>query len=200
MRFKLALLLAGAFLFLTVPVFAGPISFCTSGSYGPTDVGSSVTSGGLTATGWMGTSTTTSNTATDLSCKDQGTAEFGLGIFADPTKEGEISNNDFVQVAGLAGATVTVIESAQSGEGFELLGSDTNGVLGTDSLGSGTGCGTCTVSFNMGSNTYLDITASSGNVLLDSVATPEPSTYLLMGTGLLMLGLLARRKFASASV
>ncbi|HEV2304150.1 MAG TPA: PEP-CTERM sorting domain-containing protein [Candidatus Acidoferrales bacterium] len=200
MRFKFAVLLAGAFLFLTVPAFAGPISFCASGSYGPTDVGTSVMSGGLTATGWMGTSTTTQNTPTDLSCKDEGAAEFGLGIFADPTHDGEIGVGDFVQVAGLTGATITVIESVQSGEGFELFGSDTNGVLGTDLLGSGSGCGTCTATFNMGSNTYLDLTASKGNVLLDNVATPEPSTYLLMGTGLLMLGFLMRRKLASASV
>ncbi|HKT46710.1 MAG TPA: PEP-CTERM sorting domain-containing protein [Candidatus Acidoferrales bacterium] len=198
MRFKFAALLAGAFLFLTVPAFAGPINFCAPGSYGPTDVGNTVTSGGLTATGWQGTSTTTMNTATDLSCKDEGTNEFGLGIFSD--SDGEINTHNFVQIAGLTGATLTVIESVQSNEGFELFGSSSNGVLGTTLLGSDHGCGTCTVTVNLGSFTFLDITASSGNVLLDNLSpTPEPSSYLLLGTGLLMLGFIVRRKFASAS-
>jgi len=197
MRFKFAALLAGAFLFLTVPAFAVPVSFCAPGSYGPTDVGASVTANGLTATGWQGTSTTTMNTATDLSCKDQGSNEFGLGIFSD--SDGEINTHNFVQISGLAGATLTVIESVQGGEGFELFGSNDNGVLGTSLLGSGTGCGTCTLTVHMDDFAFLDVTASSGNVLLDNVSTPEPGTYLLMGTGLLMLGLFMRRKFASAS-
>ena len=199
MRFKFAALLAGAFLFATVPAFAGPVNFCAAGSYGPTNEGLSVMSGGLTATGWQGTSTSTKNTATDLSCKDEGSSEFGLGIFSDP--DGEIGTTNFVQLAGLgSGATLTLIESVQSGEGFELFGSSSDGVLGTTLLGSNTGCGTCSVTVSLGQFSFLDITASSGNVLLDSVtATPEPSTYLLMGTGLFMLGLFMRRKFASAS-
>lgn len=199
MRFKFAALLVGAFLFATVPAFAGPVNFCAAVPSGPTDVGPSVTSGGLTATGWQGTSTSTMNTATHLSCKDEGASEFGLGIFSDP--DGEINTTNFVQIAGLSsGATLTVIESVQSGEGFGLFGSDSNGVLGTTSLGSNTGCGTCSVTVTLGKFSFLDITATSGNVLLDSInPTPEPSTYLLMGTGLLMLGLFMRRKFASAS-
>jgi len=198
MRFKFAALLAGAFLFLTVPAFAGPVNFCAAGSYGPTDIGTSVTSGGLTATGWQGTSTTTMNAATDLSCKDEGSNEFGLGIFSDV--DGEINTHNFIQIAGLSGANLTVIESVQTNEGFKLFGSNSNGVLGTTLLGSGSSCGTCDVTVNLGSFTFLDVTASSGNILLDNIsATPEPSTYLLMGTGLLMLGFLVRRKFASAS-
>lgn len=198
MRFKFAALLAGAFL-LTVPAFAGPINFCAPGSYGPTNVGLSVTAGGLTATGWQGTSTTTMNTATNLSCKDEGANEFGLGILSD--SDGEINTHNFVQIAGLTGANLTVIESVQTNEGFELFGSNDNGVLGTTLLGSDTGCGTCSVTVNLGNFEFLDITASSGNILLDNIsATPEPGTYLLLGTGLLMLGFFARRKFASASL
>ena len=209
MRFKFAALLVGAFLFLTVPAFAGPVNFCAAGSYGPTNVGTSVTAaGGLTATGWLGTSTTTMNMATNLSCKDEGSTEFGLGILADPTHDGEIGDGDFVQIAGLKGATITMIDSVQSGEGFDIFGSNSNGVLGTTLLQSGNGCGVCTVTVKVGGFSFIDITAftpeggnSAANVLLGGISeTPEPSTYFLLGTGLLMLGFIARRKFASTSL
>ncbi|MGH9709840.1 MAG: PEP-CTERM sorting domain-containing protein, partial [Candidatus Acidiferrales bacterium] len=72
----------------------------------------------------------------------------------------------------------------------------------TSLLASGSGGLTDTLTFPLSGFNFVDVTASSGNVLIDTVggsATPEPSTYLLMGTGLLMLGFFKRRKFASAS-
>ncbi|MGH9865554.1 MAG: PEP-CTERM sorting domain-containing protein [Candidatus Acidiferrales bacterium] len=196
MRMKFVLL-AGAALLLTAPAFAGSVNLCT-GQAPNSDVGPSLTVGGITATGWQGTSTTAMNTATDMFCKSGGAGETGLGIDSDIN--GEIGTTNFIQLAGLSGSVTLNIESVQSGEGFDILGSDGNGILGTTSLSSGSGGLTDSVTVNLGSFKYLDITATSGNVLLNTVSpTPEPGTYLLMGTGLLMFGFFMRRKFASSS-
>lgn len=197
MRFKFAALLAGAFLFLTVPAFAGPVNFCVGATSTITDVGHSVSAGGLTATGF-----TSAGVNADLACKNQGPSEFGLGIFGEA--DGEVDSGHFIQIAGLKGATLSVIGSVQSGETFDLFGSNSDGVLGTTSVITGSTCASdiCNVSVDLGSFTFLDLTATnSGDVLLETVTspTPEPSTYLLLGTGLLMLGFMMRRKFASTS-
>ena len=200
MRLKFLAVLAGALL-MTVPAFAGPTSFCSEPSgTGPTDIGASEVVSGITITGWSGTSTTTANTQVDLSCKNESVGEAGLGLMND--SDGEINSHSFVQLdLGNLHITSLTIESIQSNEGFTILGSSMSGVLGTDVLGSGSGLPvTQSVTINTAGIEFVDIKATSGNVLLSSfTATPEPSTYFLMGTGLLMLGFIVRRKFASAS-
>lgn len=200
MRFKFAALLAGAFL-MTMPAFATPTGgvFCAGKVNGSTF--SSLTVGGLTATAWS-----TGGASETLVCKNAGTGEMGLGISGD--EQNEIDNDDFVQLDFLnvpvhALGTFT-IESVQGGESFDVWNSGVNGSLaGAVLLGSASGgsSDSVTVTLDTGTLQFVDITAPTGNVLLNSVnlPTPEPSTYLMMGTGLLMLGLFMRRKFASTS-
>lgn len=134
-------------------------------------------------------------------CKDDGPGEMGLGIDSDINDE--INTTNFIQLAGLSGIVTIVvnIQSVQSGEGFDIFGSNSNGVLGMTLIGSGSGSLVENVTVNMSGFTFLDVTASSGNVLLDTVTTPvpEPATLVLMGSGLLFLGFLMRRRFASVS-
>ena len=199
MRLKFLAVLAGA-LFMTVPAFASTIDFC-SGQPTGVDLGTNtLTSGGIIATGYKSNGVTN-----DLFCKNEGPGEVGLGLAG--TSQDEIGKGNFIQldVSNLV-STVITIESVQSTEGFDILGTNSSGTLvGGIVLANQTGGGTDTVTVNFGSACggsacqFLDLTATAGNVLLGSVSTPEPSTYLLMGTGLLMLGFIVRRKFASAS-
>lgn len=201
MRLKFAAFFAGAFMFLTVPAFASPAGgvFCAGQVDGSTF--SSLTAGGLTATAWS-----TGGSQETLVCKDGGVGEMGLGISGD--ENNEIDSDDFVQldfnfVPFHAMGTFT-IESVQTGESFDVWNSANNGSLAGAILldsSSGGSNDVVTVTLDTGTLRYIDITAPTGNVLVDSVTlpTPEPSTYLLLGTGLLMLGISMRRKFASVS-
>ena len=194
MRFKFAALLAGA-LFFTASAFASPVGgvFCAGHANGSTFT--SLNAGGITATAWS-----TGGASETLVCKAGGVGEMGVGISGD--EDNEIDSDDFVQldISGLNLAQVT-IESVQSNEGFQIFGSNSNGVLGGTSLAMNSdGSVTQSVTLNTQGFKFLDITATTGNVLVDSVTTPEPSSYFLMGTGLLMLGFMMRRKFASASL
>lgn len=218
MRLKIATLLAGAFLFLTVPAFAVPANFCGSAlGDGPTNIGQTLTVGGVVYTGWSGVSTSSQNTQENLSCKFESVGESGLGIFTTGG-DGEIDGNQFVQldISALNASSLTLqIQSLQVGEGFSIVGSDTNGVFGTDPLASGTGNVsdvnsirnvTFSTSGSGSKYEYIDITGGGNcggeDVLIDGPTspTPEPGTYLLMGTGLLMLGFLMRRKFVSVAL
>jgi hypothetical protein len=198
MRFKFAALLVGAFFLVTVPAFAGTVDFC-AGQTPNSDIGSSVTVGGITATGWL-----SNNKTVDLYCKSQGSSENGLGLAG--TLNDEIGVGNFIQLDMSAVSFMTsilTIESVQSTEGFSIIGNKNCCTLaGGTTIGGATGGGTDTATVNFTGFRYVDITATAGNVLLGDVVTPtpEPSTYLLMGTGLLMLGFVVRRKFASASV
>lgn len=198
MRLKFAALLAGAFMFLTVPAFAGSIDFC-AGQATDTNLGASLSANGITATGWSA-----NGVSADLYCKADGPTETGLGLVG--TAENEIGPGQFVQMdlSNFSGTSLTfTIESLQAGEGFTFFASDTNGVLGSSFVTSGVGTGANqVVTVTVPDATYLDITGSgsgSENVLLGAGPTPEPGSYLLMGTGLLMLGFFMRRRFASAS-
>ena len=196
MRLRLAASLAGAFLFLGVPVFASPVSLCGSNTG---NMGNSFSVSGIGASGWQGTSTSSTNSPTALFCKNGGANEDGLGIASDI--DHEIGTTNFIQLSGLSGSVTLNIQSVQSGEGFGIFGSNSHGVLGTSSLGSMSGGNTDNITVNLTGFTYLDVTATGGNVLIDtaSSSTPEPGTYLLMGTGLLMFGFFLRRRFAPAS-
>jgi hypothetical protein len=139
--------------------------------------------------------------ATALFSKVGGGDETGLGIAADPTKDHEIFKNSFIQIdiSGLlAQKTISalqlVIGSVQSGEGFDIWGSNTAGMPGTliyNGTSSMDDVGFSVPSY--GSYRYVSISASANNVLLDTVTAttttnlspaPEPSTlglYLIAG-------------------
>ena len=207
MRFRFAVLLAGAFLFATAPAFAGTVDFCT-GQTPNTDVGLSLNSGGIVATGWEEIAGAP-NAQQDLFCKvtSGDPSETGLGLATDPseTSDHEIGIDDFIQMdlshVNISSLTLE-IGSIQSGEGFQFYSSNTSGVLGTAISGaSGSGGNTDTLTLNVSGIKYLNLTATSADVLLGTGTstggqTPEPGTYLLMGSGLLMLGFYMRRSLA----
>jgi hypothetical protein len=145
--------------------------------------------------------------ATALYSKVGGGDETGLGIAADPTKDNEIFKNSFIQIdiSGLlAQKTISalqlVIGSVQSGEGFDIWGSNTAGMPGT--LISNGNSSMDDVAFSVpsyGSYRYVSISASADNVLLDTVtatnkttlsSAPEPSAlglYLIVGIVLISM-------------
>lgn len=198
MRFKVATLLAGAFMFLTVPAFAGSVDLCAGQT--ANSAHATLSQGGIMATGWA-----SNGVSADLFCKVSGTpGETGVGLVTNDSTH-EISTGNFIQLDVSALSFVTselTIGSVQTNEGFEVVGSNTSGTLGTTVLaGPVTGGNIDNVTVNFKGFQFVDVTATSGDVLLTSITTPtpEPSTYLLLGTGLLMLGFMMRRKFVSTS-
>jgi hypothetical protein len=155
----------------------------------------------LTASGF-----TTAGVATDLYAKftSGDPTETGLGIASDA--QHEINTHSFVQLTLPTTPPTTfntlITGSLQSGEIAHIYFTKTAGSLsGATDLGTATGGGTFT--FTIGSlyqNGYIDITADSGNVLLDSASvTPSTrvpdsgTTVAMLGCALTALGF-ARRK------
>jgi hypothetical protein len=136
---------------------------------------------------------------TDLWYKADGGDETGLGLSND-TVDHEVQGTSFLQFTAANVATIS-IGSVQSGETYQLYGSNTLGTLGTK-IGS---LGTADVTnLNLaaidGTWTYVSLFAPTGNVLLDSATAsapvvPEPGTSTMLMT-LGVVGLLAfgRRK------
>lgn len=161
------------------------------------------TSGGVTITayGYNGNGTTT-----DLYGKQDGGDENGLGL--KDYSDYEISTNSFVQLdltnlwAVNPGSLDMSIGSVQWGESWKIFGSDVLGTLGTD-IQNGTTDAPLdfTLTGKAEHYTYLGVEAGSGNVLLstlsvDPTQAPEPSSILLLGTGLLGIGAFGRKLHA----
>ena len=106
------------------------------------------------------------------------------------------------------GSTTTGVQGTNSNadEGWQIYGSNILGTLGTAITGwsctyNGTNDCETDNTFTVGTNVYkyYDVTSTSGNVLLakfdaDVTATPLPATLPLFGSGLGVIGLLARRR------
>jgi hypothetical protein len=154
------------------------------------DVGSITAN--YTSNGHTITATAFSVPSHDLFIKTGTGDEQGLGMVGTP--DDEIQHGEFVQLdvtslakAGFTAASLT-LGSVQAGEGYQICVSNT---LGIDSGNCFTGSldgSPVAVNFGGGYN-YIDITATTGDVLLATglVATPEPSSLILLGSGLLAL-------------
>jgi hypothetical protein len=170
----------------------------------------------VTATGYN-----SSNSLTNLYGKADGGDEDGLGLSNDPSGEHEITAGSMIQLNlsnliadGVTSVTI-VMGSTTNGETWEICKDTTAGSLATCSNTghSEEGAGIVVTSIS----TYLDITAigkdnsgANSNVLLTSLSydggggvqsiTPEPVAFLLMGSGLGILGLLNLRRSRSKKV
>lgn len=96
-------------------------------------------------------------------------------------------------------AITATLASVQSGENYVIQGANPYGV---ETLAMGSGGGVDTVALPVvGGGDLLAVTAGgSGDILLQSLQftpappVPEPATWALLGSGMLMLGLLAWRR------
>jgi PEP-CTERM motif len=137
----------------------------------------------------------------DLFGKNDTGDEKGLGL--NGTSDSEILTTDFVQLdltnllATHPGTITVSMNSVQSGEGWNIYASKTLGTLGTF-LQTGTTEGVVTLNALPSGDDFISVQASSGNILISTLATqgssvPEPSTAAILGLGLLALGSIARR-------
>jgi hypothetical protein len=228
---KNALLMAMAFVMGTMairPVQASTVAFnwvtpanentVLGLSYSQTSNGITLTAYGLTAPSNL---TQPATAGPDLYAKNGGAGETGLGMATDPANDHEISaalhdgiQVDFAQAIAAApkSPAAMMISSAQSGEGWEIYGSNTLLTVGQE-LASGWGSNSNpTVTVNLpdwGEYTYYTLLATGAtpcdtdaNILLGTVtinrtttvtSTPEPGSLLMVGSALVLIGVAMKK-------
>ena len=139
-----------------------------------------------------------------LWAKNDGGDENGLGLSND--SEHEIKPGSFIQLTVPTSPVTTfdfvIAGSVQSGESAKVYFSPTAGVLGTILIGTLNGVDGSVPIPSIYQNGYIDITAGTGNVLLDGASVTVPSvpdgglTVALLGGALSLLGF-ARRKLVA---
>jgi len=180
-------------------------NFDTCGS--PTNTGGTGSCGATstyTVDGYSITATAEAPGANNLLWAKQGGGdENGLGLTSDGSGDHEITMGYFIQlsVSSITGNDpLTIIMGSTTGsDAWEVYETNTAGSMsgGTDLKNGAT-----ETSFTVSpTDTYLDITETGdgGNVLLSSLsfttaATPEPSSLVLLGSGILGMAGVVRRK------
>jgi hypothetical protein len=136
--------------------------------------------------------------ARNLFGKASGGDENGLGLV--DTVDNELSGNNFIQLdlSALTGFTnFKIAFNSTTDEGWQVFNCSASGTVCATSLLTGSNEGTLnsiSVGNVTGSGRYLDVKATSGNVLLykltaDTPSVPEPSTISFMVlSGILLCG------------
>ncbi|MGH9486719.1 MAG: PEP-CTERM sorting domain-containing protein [Terriglobales bacterium] len=223
MKPRFALLVGCFFLLASLPVFAGTITYSFGGGGGAqgTSLSFGTTPTTITAYGYVGSA------SKDLYLKDAGTTEDGLGLKG--TTDDEINPNQAIvfdlynlaaqgytsgtfELGSLQYHSSSDIEAAVACTGANLSSSMSSYTCGSPALGdSAAVVQTPTVTWSVADPYVAFFTAStqtdaSGNFLVDSLTaqqtttTPEPATIFLLLPGLLLLGLIYRRRTGAASL
>jgi hypothetical protein len=192
LRVATFLAFAGLIALLPKPARANSITYdfggCTDGSIcsGPVGITASYTS-----KGYKIQATAFSSDSDHLFIKKGTGDERGLGMTG--TTKDEIQPGEFIQldVSSLASAGFTsgslMFGSVQPGEGYKICVSNATGIISINCI---TGHLDVTpVNVNFKGYKYIDVTATTGDVLLAKgfIAAPEPSSLMLLGSGLLAL-------------
>jgi hypothetical protein len=201
MNSKLAAILAGFILLITSPAWGTTLTWNFDSPTGNLGNSHTYTVNGVSVTA-MGFSAPGTANATALFGKAAGANERGLGIASQA--EHEIGGSLFVQfdISGVLNVTSggMVIDSVEPGEAFAIFGSNTLGDPGT-MLFSG-GSALSDVLFMLPSSfknyKYISVKGTRNQVLANSLtlntsSVPEPATFWLFGSALLLGPLMLQR-------
>ena len=201
---KRIVLMAVLALALPLSAFAGNVDFTNTGgtltgtSAGLTLTGSELTVvqglGGGTVTGGLGSLTFTTGALTSGNLMTGGTFAAGGTFTITGNGTGGIPNG--VIFSGSFSGPVTWTEVTTSGPNGSIYYTLTGTVSGTWYNGSTVNGATTQITFNAGKNGFTgSVSLGSGDTVITTV--PEPGTLGLLGTGLVGLAGIVRRKLKS---